>query len=78
MPVGEDFRAAEMAWLHDHLQELEEQFAGRWVAIDGPELIAQADDLATVLHLSAQAGHPHPFVTVIPTGPQPPFVGCHA
>lgn len=75
LPVDVVSREAEMDWVHDHLRELAAEHAGEWIAVDGTQLVAVAPDLAALVALAAQAGHPHPFVTVVPGGPDLPFFG---
>jgi hypothetical protein len=70
-----DFRASEMAWLAAHETDLIHEYAGRWIAIEGQAVVANAGDLATLLQMSNQAGYPHPFVTRITTEPRVPFFG---
>ena len=65
----EDLRAAEMAWLRANQAKAASLYQGEWIAIDGSELVAHAPDLATLLRQAQDAGHPHPFVTFIPTEP---------
>jgi hypothetical protein len=68
-------RNAEMAWIHDHLNELTAANPGEWIAVDGAQLIAVAPELPLLIARAVAAGHPHPFVTVVPTGPDIPFFG---
>jgi hypothetical protein len=66
---ADDFRAVEMAWLSDHLEEVARHYPGEWLAIDGGTLVAHGSDLAIVFAQAAAAGHPDPFVTAVPPGP---------
>jgi hypothetical protein len=66
---AENFRAAEMAWLQEHYDEVAQKYPGEWIALDGPGLVGHAADLATLLALTGAAGHPDPFVTGIPGDP---------
>jgi len=66
---AEDTRDAEMKWLQDNLNNIAALYPGEWIAIDGPELVAHAADLATLLQRAAEAGHPNPFITAIPSEP---------
>jgi hypothetical protein len=70
-----DFRASEMAWLAAHEADLINDYAGQWIAIEGQAVVAHAGDLATLLQMSNQAGHPHPFVTRVTAEPRVPFFG---
>lgn len=59
-------RSQEMKWIRDHRAE----YAGRWVAVDGPRLIAVGDDPKTVLAEARAAGVPCPLLDhVLPPGP---------
>ena len=62
-------RAVEMAWLRDHQADLARGYAGQWIAIDGPALVAHAGDLATLMAFAAAKGHPRPLVTAVPADP---------
>ena len=68
-----DFGREELAWLAAHEAELQAQHAGKWIAVDGPKLVAVADDLETLLERSRAAGHPDPFVTGVPLDPETPL-----
>lgn len=72
----EDFRAIEMSWLQAHQEELRHNFPGEWVAIEGQSVVAHAPDLPALLQAATQAGHPHPFVSLVPAEPPVPFFGC--
>ncbi|MGI8424397.1 MAG: DUF5678 domain-containing protein [Chloroflexota bacterium] len=64
-----NFGREEMAWLAAHDAELQAAHAGKWIAVDGSELVAVADDLETLLDRSRAVGHPDPFVTAVPLDP---------
>ncbi len=64
-----DFRRVEMAWLETHDAELQARHAGKWIAVDGADLIAVAGDLDTLLERARAAGHPDPLVTGVPIDP---------
>ena len=68
-------RTAEMAWIHEHLNELTAAHSGEWIAVDGAHLVAVAPELPVLIARAIELGHPHPFVTVVPTGPDIPFFG---
>lgn len=68
LPV-EDDREAEMRWLHDNLNNIAALYPGEWIAIDGPALVAHAADLPSLLKKAAEAGHPNPFITAVPSEP---------
>lgn len=67
------FRTVEMAWLQAHAEELGLRHPGEWIAIDGPELVAHARDVVTLMQLAREAGHPHPFVTAVPASGAPKY-----
>jgi hypothetical protein len=75
MPA-EDFRATEMSWLQANQEELRHTFPGEWIAIEGQNVVAHAPDLPTLLQAATEAGHPHPFVSLVPAEPPVPFFGC--
>lgn len=58
-------RERELRFFEAH-PELEQQFAGQWVALDGDELISHGSELAKVLQAAQDAGHPTPFITRVP------------
>ena len=64
-----DFGREEMNWLEAHGDELIEKYAGKWVAVQGSELVAVADDVVELLERARAAGHEHPLVTGVPTEP---------
>jgi hypothetical protein len=74
MPV-EDFRATEMSWLQAHQEELRHTYPGEWIALEGQNVVAHAPDLPTLLQAATEAGHPHPFVSLVPAEPPVPFFG---
>ena len=69
------YRSAELDWLEQHQDELEARYAGEWVAIDGPALVAHATTLEAVVRLARERGHPHPFITAVSSEPITRFVG---
>ncbi len=73
--LPDDLREVEMKWLQDHHSEVAALYPGEWIAIDGAKLVAHAGDLPTLLKLSREAGHRHPFITAIPSEP---VVSVHA
>jgi len=72
-PPAANFRAVEVAWLQDHSAELAERYPGEWLAIDGPQLVAHAEDLTTLLQQAAASGHPNPFITAAPAADAPRY-----
>jgi hypothetical protein len=75
MPA-EDFRATEMSWLQAHQEQLRQTYPGQWVAIEGQSVVAHAPDLPGLLQAASEAGHPHPFVSLVPAEAPVPFFGC--
>ena len=69
-PEGQPSRAVELAWLDANEGELAQHYAGQWIAVDGAELVAIAPDLLELLQIASDKGHPHPFVTALPTDPE--------
>jgi hypothetical protein len=67
--LGDEFRAAEMAWLSANLVKIAKLHPGEWLAIDGSELIAHDQDLDAVYAQAEAAGHSDPFVTAVPSRP---------
>lgn len=72
--LDQGFRMAELRWLQENRDRMAAEYAGEWVAIDGAEFVAHAPDLASLLLLARQAGHPNPFITAIP---EEPIVSLH-
>lgn len=71
-----NFRATEMAWLQAHHDEVQHDYPGEWIAVEGQEVVAHAADLPTLLQVAGNAGHPHPFVTLVSAAqPSVPFYG---
>ncbi len=69
IPVpGQGFRSSEMDWLR-HNEDALSKYRGEWIALDGPQLVAHASDLETLLLLAQEAGRPHPFVVHVPVEP---------
>lgn len=68
-PVNE--RRAEMQWLAQESSS----YAGEWVAIQGPRLIAHGAKLADVSAAAHAAGVTDPFFASVPEDPDIPFAG---
>lgn len=60
------YRSVELDWLGQHQAELEACYAGEWLAIDGPALVAHATTLEEVVRLARERGHLHPLITAAP------------
>lgn len=68
-PVNE--RREEMQWLAQESSS----YAGEWVAIQGPRLIAHGAKLADVSAAAKAAGVNDPFLASVPEDPDIPFAG---
>ena len=68
-PVNE--RREEMRWLAQESSS----YAGEWVAIQGPRLIAHGSKLADVSAAAQAAGVNDPFFASVPEDPDLPFAG---
>ena len=68
-PVNE--RREEMQWLAQESSS----YAGEWVAIQGPRLIAHGEKLADVSAAAKAAGVNDPFFASVPEDPDIPFAG---
>lgn len=69
------YRSVELDWLEQHQDELAARYAGEWLAVDGPALVAHATTLEEVVRLARERGHPHPFITAVASEPIMRFVG---
>jgi len=58
-----------LEWVSGHLDELRQNYAGRWVAILGNVVVESAPTLPQLLARIAELGIEQPFLTEIPTGP---------
>lgn len=73
--LAEDFRSAEMTWIAENLSQVAGQYPGEWLGIDGSSLIAHSPSLEEVFRIAAEAGHPDPLVTAVPSRPGEAFIG---
>ena len=71
VPEPQNFRREEMLWLANNSAP----YAGQWVALEGPNLIAHGTDAATVHEASRTAGVEHPLLTHLPKEDELPFGG---
>ena len=55
-------------WVSRNLDRLRGQYAGRWIAVAGDQVVANAASLPDLLQQVEQANVQQPFVTQIPTG----------
>ncbi len=70
------YRSMELDWLERHQEELEARYAGEWLAIDGPALVAHGTTLEVVVRLARERGHPDPLITAVP-GKEEAVVGYY-
>jgi hypothetical protein len=61
--VESTFRREEMRWLGEHRKELERDYPGEWVAVEGSRLIAHGRDLRAVLQEAKEKGVEKPFLS---------------
>ncbi|MEO8661754.1 MAG: antitoxin AF2212-like protein [Bryobacteraceae bacterium] len=64
-------RTEELRWL----EEQSGPYAGKWVALDGPRLIAHGDELAMVRAAARAAGVERPLLTHVAQEGELPFGG---
>ena len=72
-PVLRDYnpRTQEFEWLRTH----RDQYAGKWVVLEGDQLVAVGDSPKAVLLEARTAGTPRPLVVQVADGPELPFGG---
>ena len=63
--IHSTFRAEEMRWLWDHEKELNENYPGEWLALDGPRLVAHGRDLLQVIEEAKAKGVENPFFSSV-------------
>jgi predicted DNA-binding antitoxin AbrB/MazE fold protein len=68
-PVNE--RRDELYWLAKE----SDPYAGQWVALDGPRLVAHGENLAIVIAEAKAAGVAHPFFASVSRDKDMPFGG---
>ena len=61
--------AAAREWLSNQLSAIREQYINRWIAIDNEQVVADADNLPTLLEKIQEASIETPFITFIPGDP---------
>ena len=66
-------RTAELEWLQSHGEDIR-QYAGKWIAVEGTDIVAVADSEMEADRLAREAGVSIPFVVRIPRGDEPPIV----
>jgi len=70
-PASYNSRTREFEWLRLHSPA----HAGRWVALDGDQLVGEGDSVKSVLEQACAKGVPRPLVHHIPKEPSLPFAG---
>jgi len=65
------FRSREQEWLHVNSP----RHAGKWLAIEGDQLVGEGDNAKAVLEQARANGIAHPLLVQIPNDPQLPFAG---
>jgi len=67
-------RERELQWLKDHPDKLE-SLQGKWVAIEGDELIAEGEAFEAVYEATKEKGVEIPFIFLVPPKEDVVFVG---
>lgn len=57
------FENTEVVWIQKNRDFLWENYAGKWIAVKGEELIAIGDDPEAVLAVARGKGYPEPVVS---------------
>jgi len=55
--------AKEWLWIEANRERLQEQYAGRWIAVAGEQVVGAGINLATALRQAKKKGHSEPFIT---------------
>ena len=63
-----DTRERDFLWLCEHTPELQEQYAGKWIAVVDEQIVGSGDT-ATEAYEQARARYPNvkPLLDVVPT-----------
>ena len=61
--------AAALEWLSNQLSAIRARYINRWIAIDNEKVVADADNLPTLLEKIDDASIETPFITFIPGDP---------
>ena len=64
-------RQKEMEWLRDNGS----RYAGRYVAVEGDQLVGEGDSVKSAIERARARGFPHPLVHYISDEPPMPFAG---
>ena len=67
-------REKELQWLRDHPAELE-RLQGKWIAVEGDNLIAEGDAFEIVYEATREKGIEVPFIFLVPPKEDAVFVG---
>lgn len=73
VPRTAELRTAELGWLEDHAEDVE-QYAGEWIVIEGTEIVAVADSETEADRQAREKGVSIPFVIRIPREDDPPII----
>ena len=65
---------AELTWLVAHFEDLQKQYPGQWVAINGDRVIAHGETLVEVAQASQQQGVLDAFYEWIPFLAETPLI----
>jgi hypothetical protein len=57
-----------LEWLSQHLNDLQQKYAGQWIAVEGDTVVATAPDIGGLLNQTKHLNIEKPFVTKIPLG----------
>ena len=63
------------AWEFEWLRVNGPQHAGKYVAVEGDQLVGEGDSVTSVMEQARARGFPLPLVHYIPEEPQLPFAG---
>jgi hypothetical protein len=55
--------ATEWQWIEANRERLQEQYAGRWIAVADERVVGAGVKLSTAMRQAKRAGIEHPFVT---------------
>ena len=58
-----DTAVAEWQWVEANRERLQQQYAGRWIAVAGERIVGAGMKLSTAMRQAKSAGVEHPFVT---------------
>jgi len=61
--------ASALEWLSEHLRDIKARYTNRWIAIVNNQVVADSEDLTSLLQSIHGAGILSPFVTFVSGGP---------